>query len=232
MRPIKPFLTILFIISGTTQATTIDMSPRPAFLLRTGGFVAQDGPTSVCVYGPSGRIAARFESARVQSFDASADDRRLLVVGRDGSAKMFDVTAGKILWSKLPGELLLGYPSEGSFSYNSRVCVVAGDGGRAVILDVESGRQIALIKHPDREGWILSVALSPDGTRGAFVDLSERLYLFDVATAEVKTTAVTGAWPVRSSADGHYLAMQSTNSSVQVHLRIVEWATMNWWDVG
>jgi hypothetical protein len=67
----------------------------------------------------------------------------------------------------------------------------------------------------------MSAALSPDGSKGALVDLGERLFTFDVTSGEMTDTGLKGAWPVRYSANGEYVALRSSNSGSSEQLRVV-----------
>jgi WD40 repeat protein len=68
----------------------------------------------------------------------------------------------------------------------------------------------------------MSAALSrDDGSKGVLVDLGERLFTFDVTTGEITDTGLKGAWPVRFSSDGKYVALRSSNSGSSEQLRVV-----------
>jgi hypothetical protein len=65
---------LLLVVAQSSSATTIDLSPRPAFLLRSGAFVAQDGPTSVTLYDATGKPVHRFVTGGIAAIDVSSDD--------------------------------------------------------------------------------------------------------------------------------------------------------------
>ena len=67
----------------------------------------------------------------------------------------------------------------------------------------------------------MSADLSADGTTGVLAALSEQLYMFDVATGQLTDTGVTGAWPVRYSVDGKYIAFRGNNSGLISPLTVV-----------
>jgi hypothetical protein len=68
----------------------------------------------------------------------------------------------------------------------------------------------------------MSAALSSDGSKCVVVDARENLFAFDVATRQIRPTGVTGAWPVRYSMDGKYLALRSNDSGGKEQLRLVK----------
>jgi hypothetical protein len=76
----------------------------------------------------------------------------------------------------------------------------------AVVYETRSGREIQVLRLPPDAHRPGSAALSPDGSKGALLDLGEQLYTFDVATGTLKAMNIQGTWPVRFSVDGKYVA--------------------------
>jgi WD40 repeat protein len=206
-------------VPGVANATKYDMSPRRAILFADGTrFIAQDRSFGYTLYRTSdGAVLHRFpESA---SIDLSPDEKRVLVSLSDGSL---------YLWNVETGEQVCRKGADATGLKSATRTIFAANGGRfacqtetgAIVFDAKTGDRIDGASLP-REGTVASVALEPDGKNGFFIDYSERLYRFDVATGRVRDTGFTGAWPVRCSADGKFVAFRSSNSGTGERLSVV-----------
>jgi hypothetical protein len=205
-------------------ATTIDTSPRHAILLgKSARFLAQDAWDSVALYAVAdGRLVRRFPAGqRVNAIDVTADEGLLLVAGAGGGIGVWDLETGTKVWWIGPFQTGLGYVYDASFARDGRSCIVCGYEGFALVYESRTGRQVAKVGFPPGQTLVLSACLSPDGSRGALVDLGERVFTFDVRAGAMQDTGLTGAWPVRSAADGKRLGCRSANSGVQERLRVV-----------
>jgi len=207
------------------QATTIDQSPRPTILFgKSGRFIVQDAWNSVALYrAADGKRLRKFGAKqRINVFDVTADEGALLVGYRDGSLGLWDINTGKNLRWQDPAQTGLKYVSDACFAHDGRSFVVCDHQDIALICETRTGRQIARVGFSPGEKNIMSAALSPDGSRGALVDLGGHLFLFDVRTRVMKDTGLTGAWPVRYSRDGKHIACRSINSGVREQLRVLK----------
>jgi hypothetical protein len=205
-------------------AKTIDKRPRPViYFARSGRFVAQDAWNSLALYrGADGALLRRFPAEhRINKFGAMADEARLLVGCEDGGVGVYDIATGDPVWRKEPSETGLGYIYGVAFARDGRSCIVCNVRDFALIFDSATGLQTGRVTFPPRETNIMSAALTPDGSRGALVDLGEQLWTFDVATGVPRPTGLTAGWPVRCSSDGRYVACRSNNSGEDEKLRVV-----------
>lgn len=212
----------LVLLAGAAAATSIDTTPRPAILLRDGRFVAQDTSTSMALYDPAGKQLARFPSGPLSTFAVTADGARVLVACGDGRLTLGDLTAGTTAWNRPAARTGLGYANDACFSRNGLYFVVADYADRAAVFDTASGKQVGAAAFPPGQTNVMSAALTPDGSAGVLIELGGRVYTFDVATGAMHDTGLTGAWPVRYSADGRFFAFRSNNSGTRERLRVAD----------
>jgi hypothetical protein len=219
MRPAAIVCFLLLVISPPALARSISMNPRPTALLRSGQFIAQDGFNSVTLYDPSGKPLARFDGGTyVWAMDVSPDER-CVAVACTGPLLLGDLRTGATVWSKAPAQIGVRYARSVAFAADGRSLVVCDDADQAVVLETASGRPIGSIKVADSN--FVSAALSPDGSTGALVELGGHVFTFDVATGTPRDTGQTGAWPLRFTADGKYIALRSGNSGQGEMLRVL-----------
>lgn len=210
----------LCLCAAQALGTTISTSPNIAVLLQSGQFIAQDTLSSVMLYDATGNPVKRFSAGPITDFAVSPDEGSLLIACADGSLKLCDVRTGRTTWSKLPAETARGF-YDACFAQDGKSLIVCEHQDRALVYDALSGRQLGVVQFPPMQNNIMSAALSPDGSQGALVDLSERVFTFDVATGAMRDTGHTGAWPIRYSADGRFFAFRSLNSGTNEQLRVV-----------
>jgi WD40 repeat protein len=214
---------------------TIDTQPRPAILLtKSERFIAQDAWNSAALYGFGDAEAIRRFPAggRINEIEMTADEQLLLVACDNGEIGVWSVGSGKKLWWLKSSQSGLAYIYGACFSWDGRSLVACNERDFVVVFDARTGQRIGVVSFPPMQTNIMSAALSPDGSKGAFVDLGERLFTFDTPTGLMKDTALKGAWPVRYSADGKYLALSSSNSGVDEQLRVVTVKDLSKKDVG
>jgi hypothetical protein len=218
------------------QANTYKPIPRSAVLLpRSERFIALDAWNSAALYEiGDGQVVYRFPAKeRIDHFAATADESRLLVACGDGSLGLWNLETGANVWwqtSKISG---LRDPHDASFARDGKSCIVCNERDNAVIFESDTGRRIGVVSFPPGQTDIMSAALSPDGSSGLLVDLWQRVFLFDVATGRMTNTGISGAWPIRYSADGKHAAFRSRNSGTREALRVVTLDdTLEWRDVG
>jgi hypothetical protein len=228
-------LVLYLLAAAPAEATKIDTSPRPTIILcKSQRFIVQEGSESVALYGyTSAEPIRRFQATgRVNEIDATADEQLLLVACSNGDLGVWNIASGTKLWWRGSSETRLGYIYGAGFAWDGRSLVVGTDGGIAVIFDAGTGRHLGTARFPPGETSVMSAALSPDGSKGALVDLGERLFLFDTATGRMRDTGLKGGWPVRFSADGKYVALRSDNTWAGERLRLVAVNDLTTKDVG
>src|SRR5262249_18674825 len=111
------------------------------------------------------------------------------------------------------------------FSADGRSLVYCDDRETATVVAARTGAVLGTVRlsGPGREGW--SATLSPDGTEGALLDTKGEICRFRVGESTVHPTGVKGAWPVRFSSDGRFLACWSADRNDPVpfiSLRLIE----------
>ncbi len=227
------FFTCLWTPLG--HGKTIDRSPCPTILLtRSEQFIALDAWNSVALYAfDDAEPIRRFPAGGfINRIEATADEQRLLVACDNGEIGVWNIGSGTKLWWLKSSQSGLGYIYGTSFSWDGQYLVACNVQDFAVVFDARTGQRIAVVSFPPMQTNIMSAALSPDGGKAAFVTLGERLFTFDTPTGRMKDTTLTGASPIRYSADGKYLALRSDNSGVYEQLRVVAVKDLTTKDMG
>jgi hypothetical protein len=216
---------VSLLVATLSPATTYDRRPRQTAILPISGqFIAQDSWDGLGLYQLSDLTLVRTFRARasVNTFDVTKDEQTLLIGSDDGSLRTFDVATGEKLWERFPWQIGQHYSQDVCFSHDGKSVVVCGQDDKAVVFEARTSRWICTVRFPPHQTNTMSAALSPDGRKGVVLELGGRLYAFDVATGQLQPTGVTGAWPVRYSTDGKYVALRSDNSGLREHLRVVK----------
>ena len=236
MRRFAPCVLLLACLeSRLAHGKTIDKRPRPTILFaESDQFIAQDAWNSVALYGfRSADPIRRFPAnAMISEIEATSDGKLLLMACDNGEIGVWKIGTGDKLWWHTSSQSGLKYIYGASFSWNGKALVVCNYCDFAVVFDALSGKQIGQVSFPPMQTNIMSATLSPDGTTGAFVDLGERLFTFAVQTGQMKATGWNGAWPVRYSADGKYIAFRNSNSGIEEQLRVIASKDLTKKDVG
>jgi hypothetical protein len=200
------------------------MTPRPAALLtKSGGFIAQNAPNSVALYRVAdGRLLHSFAvGGAITQIDVTADEELLLITCDDGSLSVWTIATGVRRWQHGRSQSGLSYIYDGAFAGNGKSLVACDSAGKVAVYDTSTGKRLSLTQAGPQYDMTLSAALSPGGSRGVVIGLTEQLFTFDVATGTAQDTSLKGAWPVRYSADGKYIAFRSSNSGSEERLRVV-----------
>lgn len=209
------------VVIDDARGTTYDQRPRPAVLFSDGQFVAQEAINTVTLHGATGTPVNKFVAAGDISHLAVTPDERYLALAGAGFVMAADLQSGKTMWSKVGAQSGLSHVYDVSFAWDGRTFVVSNVDGFVQIYETTTGKLIQTIRLPPNQTSVMSAALSPDGSTGVLVDLGAQVFTFDVSTGAMKPTGITGAWPIRYSADGRYFAFRSDNSGSSEHLRIV-----------
>jgi hypothetical protein len=209
---------------GTAVGTTYDRSPRPTILLSDSErLIAQDSWDSVTLYRvKDAAVVRRFPAGSgIEVFALTPDEQLLVLACEEGSLSAWDVETGQRAWQQSPWQSGLSYVYDASFAQDGQSVIVCDERDQAVIYESRTGQRIGAVRFPRMQTNIMSAALSADGTSGVLIDLGERLFTFDVKTGRLTDTDLKGAWPVRYSVDGNYLAFRSSNSGTSEQLRVV-----------
>jgi hypothetical protein len=215
---------VTLLSAPTATGTTYDRRPRPTAVLAVSGqFIAQDASDGVALYrlGDTSLVRRFRARAAVYKFAVTADEKVLLMACDDGSLAAREVATGRALWDLSRSRSGLSFVYDVCFARDGRSVIVCGANDRALIFETASGRRIGVVSFPSGQTSIMSAALCPDGSRGVLINLGEEVCAFDVATGRPRQTGVTGAWPIRYSADGRYVALRSNNSGEREQLRVV-----------
>jgi WD40 repeat protein len=158
----------------------------------------------------------------------STDGKTLAVAGVnwfDDTITLWDVGTGKFVKALthkghpviglvfLPGDSVLVSASAGG--------EYAPSPGSIMLWDVETGKPKTTLSGPaDRdlsldEGWIVSLACSPDGKTLASASNSRQIRLWDLATGK-GTLTINAGWSVTFSPDGKTLATGSRGNTIKL----------------
>ncbi len=219
-------LTLLVYCCGwsTALANSPDQSPRTAILLNDSKrFIARDAWNSTALYRVAdGIMIRRFVAPTwINNIAITSDEKFVLLVCNDGRLSLWDIETGQQVWEQSASRSGLQYAYDATFAQNGESCVVCDSVDKAVILRKRTGQRLGVVQFPPMQTNIMSAALSPDGTSGVLIELGERVYTFDVATGHLADTGMTGAFPVRYSVDGKYIAFRSGNSGISEQLIVV-----------
>src|SRR5262249_51787339 len=147
--------------------------------------------------------------------------RLLVLTGYSSGICLWDLRTGEQLWHKTSQEAELEGVQDICFARDGRSFIACNMDANVLTFETRTGRRLGQASLKRGETSPLSATLAPNGSRGAFVGVGERLYTFDAATGAVQDTGMAAAWPVRFSSDGQRLACRSNNSGTREELRIV-----------
>jgi hypothetical protein len=101
MRRLVALILLLTSVTPNAMGTSIDMTPRPALLLKGDRFLAQDSWDCVALYESTGQLLRRFPvGARVEQFDFTQDENFLLIGCGDGSLSLWNAATGEAVWRR------------------------------------------------------------------------------------------------------------------------------------
>ncbi len=192
-----------------------DMHDGRMVYMYAGGLRMLDVETGVdreiTVTMPTDRLRTRprFEDASktLDGFDVNGDGSRL-AIGSRGEIWTVPVEGGRtVALNETPGirERQPVFSPDGS-----RVAAITDETGEQeiVILDAK-GREERRIVTRGGAGWLFRPAWSPDGTKLAYADLDQRLYVVDVETGRRTLVDDENVWEITEyvfSPDGRWLA--------------------------
>jgi WD40 repeat protein len=138
-----------------------------------------------------------------------------LSLGSDGTARLWRLAVPSEIW-RFPHR---SWVRAGAFTPRGREVITGEATNRALLWDLETGRQVAEWVMPNQdagpERWVQGVACSPDGTRIYTSDVQgERVHVWDRKTGKkLGATAKLGneIWRMALSPDGRRLAVAGIN---------------------
>ncbi len=123
------------------------------------------------------RVTFHGHTGAVYRAELSPDGTRLLTVGADGTARIWDAATGVQLVAFLPQQ---GPVRAGAFSPNGRLVVSGGDGNTAWIWDATTGAPVVhLVGHTGR---VYGADFSPDGGQVVTASLDRTVRIWDATT--------------------------------------------------
>src|SRR5947209_721825 len=220
--------------STPAHGTTIDQRPRPARLLDGGErLLAQSSMEAVTLYRADGRPVHVFPTdGPPAGLDVTAGGGRVLVAGAGGGVDLWELGSGQPVWRAGRSRTGLAGVYDAALAGDGTACVVCSYEDFAVVLDGRTGAVVGRVAFPPRQTNVMSAALAPDGRTGVLIDLGGRVFAFDVAAGAPRDTGLTGAGPIRYSADGRHVACRSSNAGSAERLRVIAVGTWTATDVG
>lgn len=97
------------------------------------------------------------QQAYIYGVGITPDGKKLLAAVKN-YVKAWDIATGRELWTRKVTNLDLNMLA---ISPDSRLVATANKEGTITLLDINTGRQVTVLK--GHEGWVLSLAFSPDG---------------------------------------------------------------------
>jgi hypothetical protein len=199
---------LLLLCAGRSDADKPDSSPRPAiYLSATAQIITLNSVYSAALYdAKDGTLIRQFPTwDQATALDVSSD-QKLLCLGEDGKdLSVWEIATGKRVWKESD---TLFQVLEVSFSWDGKRVVARDNCSRVAVYDMSTRKPLVVFK-----ANATGVALSPDGTTGAYA--INGLVTFDVA-AQTTTATNLPAWHPRYSADGKYVLASTPASTLWV----------------
>lgn len=212
MNPLKSLLFLLFLFvnfSAFSQAYI-----EPITFKRSTGILAEnaDSMTLEAILGGSEfAVPQRMWSA------IYSPDGNFMVVGGYSYIACFDQKTGKRIWEKFldyePNNITY-HPVRGlAIHQKTNRLMVGTDNGKVWLLDFRTGETQKILA--EKLGWVMSVAISPNGRFGASTDIKGKCKMWDLKTGnKVKLPLMNGTRgeTVCFSSDGQFLAIGTNNA--------------------
>ena len=144
----------------------------------------------------------------IYSMMFSPDGKTLATASRDGTAKLWDATSGKLTATLRHAGKVLRL----AFSRDGQTVATGSEDHTARLWDVATGRLIATLEH---RGTVWSIDFSPDGKLVATAaDNDHSVKLWDAKTGKLVEEFKDGRSPLDFSPDGRTLATGGKDASV------------------
>ena len=161
---------------------------RYCLIMLGGGLACCSRPAGVAPGSTAEVFPQLGHSNTVNAITFSSDGRLLASVGKDGAAKLWDVSAQReIRTLKRKDEL-----DSVAFSPDDKILATGGRDGAVVLWEVSTGREVRVLPGPARR--INAVAFSPDGRTIASGSDDHTIKLWDPQAAPtcIRSPRITG----------------------------------------
>jgi WD40 repeat protein len=198
---------MLGLLPAVAIATTVAAFPRPVHILsRTAEFLTLNRWNSAALVRLSdGKLLREFPvKEHINNLAVSLDERYVLATCSDGTIQIWEIQSGASVCSTQTSTNR-SYPYDASFAGDGRSFIVVAH--QVLVYETVSGRLVREMSF-GQETFGLSAALSPDGSKGVVMAHNERLYTFDLAQGNLKSTNVRGHGPVRYSRPGDFVVLR------------------------
>jgi WD40 repeat protein len=212
---------LLAALEGHLDGTdALEFSPGGELVLSA----SRDGTARLWRSGTPGLVRQLGGEEPLLSATFSGDGRRVLTYSRTGRARVFDAATGAAIADFRGGQELID-PTRFVSSLAARVVpALDHDGRRAaipvgprvVIIEVDSGRQIAALDHPEPVAF---VRYAPDGGWLASGDIDGVVRIWDLAQRQARELTAEKGSPVGAidiSRDGRRLAWSDERGMLRV----------------
>jgi eukaryotic-like serine/threonine-protein kinase len=222
------------IVVGTTVGNVWSFDPQTGTkrldLMCTGPVIAaalsadeqhlavleERGVVEISTLAPSRRVTARFHlPCEVATGVFNASITRLAAAGRDNNVRLYDVS------SRLEERVLEGHTAKitsACFSINESQLITSSQDGTVGIWDIETGQLVQRFEHPKQQ-WLLSAALSNDGTLLAAGGEDNTIIVWDVSSQRMMHQLAGHSDVIETlafSPDNNRLASGSADRTIRV----------------
>ncbi len=186
---------------------------RCCLIVLAGSLACCERPTGVAPGSAPEVFPQLGHSNTVTAVTFSSDGRMLASVGKDGAAKLWDVSAQRELRTFRRSDEL----DAAAFSPDDKTLAAGGRDGAVVLWDLGTGRELRVLKGHARQ--VTAVAFSPDGRTVASGSDDHTIKLWDAGSgAEVRTLSAHrgDVTALAFSAGGRTLASASADRSIKL----------------
>jgi WD40 repeat protein len=151
-------------------------------------------------------------TSKINCVSFSPDGKRIVTASNDNTAKIWDVSSGKLLQSM---EGHTDYVEDAQFSPDGERIVSAGRDNTVRIWDARSGQLIhELSGYPD---WVLNAKFSPDGEKIVTVSLQDgdNTYIWDATTRKILRKLTGRVLSASFSPDGRIIVTVSQDMTAR-----------------